>query len=183
MRVTGSVFRLGSGLVNSYLVEDSGLVTIIDAGLPGYWRALPRELAAMGCSLDDVRALVLTHGDTDHVGFAEQLRRERNVQVYVHALDAGRARGEVKKPAWGWRPVKIKPLLGFLGYGAPMGWVPSSSCGIGCHHGRRRDTGRSGGTTSRPCARSHTWQRGFTHAVGRRHLCWRCANDTQCADW
>jgi glyoxylase-like metal-dependent hydrolase (beta-lactamase superfamily II) len=119
VKIAPSLHRLGSSLVNSYLVEDGGLVTIVDAGLPGYWRDLPTELAAMGRSLDDVRAVVLTHGDTDHVGFAERLRRERGVPVYVHELDAGRARGEIKKPSSGWGPVKVRPLLGFLLY---SGW-------------------------------------------------------------
>ena len=58
MQVRPSLHRLGSSLVNSYLVEDSGQVTIIDAGLPGYWRDLPAELAAMGRTLDDVKAVV-----------------------------------------------------------------------------------------------------------------------------
>ena len=57
----------------------------------------------------------------DHIGFAERLRRERGVPVYVHELDAGRARGEVKKPTSGWGPVKIGPLAGFLVYGARHG--------------------------------------------------------------
>lgn len=121
MKIARSLHRLGSSLVNSYLVEDGGLVTIVDAGLPGYWGDLPAELAAMGRSLDDVRAVVLTHGDTDHVGFAERLRSERGVPVYVHALDAGRARGEVKKRATGWGPVKIGPLAGFLLYSGRRG--------------------------------------------------------------
>jgi glyoxylase-like metal-dependent hydrolase (beta-lactamase superfamily II) len=121
MNIAPSLNRLGSSLVNSYLVEDGGLVTVVDAGLPGYWVDLPAELAAMGRSLDDVRAVVLTHGDTDHVGFAERLRRERGVPVYVHALDAGRARGEVKKRATGWGPVKIGPLAGFLLYSGRRG--------------------------------------------------------------
>lgn len=121
MKIARSLHRLGSSLVNSYLVEEAGLVTIIDAGLPGYWKDLPAELASMGRSLDDVRAVVLTHGDTDHIGFAEQLRRERGVPVYVHELDAGRARGEMKKPTSGWGPVKIGPLAGFLLYGARHG--------------------------------------------------------------
>jgi glyoxylase-like metal-dependent hydrolase (beta-lactamase superfamily II) len=116
MKLAPSLHRIGSSLVNSYLVEESGAVTIVDAGLPGYWRYLPNELAAMGRSLDDVRAIVLTHGDTDHVGFAERLRRERGVPVFVHELDVARARGEVKKPSSGWGPVKIGPLLGFLAY-------------------------------------------------------------------
>ena len=113
MKLASSLHRLGSSLVNSYLVEEAGLVTIVDAGLPGYWGDLPEELAAMGRSLDDVRAVVLTHGDTDHVGFAERIRRERGVPVYVHELDAARARAEVKKPSTGWGPVKIRPLAGF----------------------------------------------------------------------
>jgi glyoxylase-like metal-dependent hydrolase (beta-lactamase superfamily II) len=121
MRIAQSLHRLGSGIVNSYLIDDGGLVTVVDAGLPGFWRALPAELAVMGRSLDDVRALVLTHGDSDHIGFAERLRRECRVPVYVHALDAARARGEVKKPSWGWRPVKFGPLLGFLVYSARKG--------------------------------------------------------------
>src|SRR5215208_2499756 len=75
----------------------------------------------MGRSIDDVRAVVLTHGDTDHVGFAERLRRERGVPVFVHELDAGRARGEVSKPMSGWGPIKLGPLLGFLWYGGRRG--------------------------------------------------------------
>lgn len=121
MQIKPSLHRLGSSLVNSYLVEDGGRVTIVDAGLPGYWRDLPLELAAMGCSLEDVRAVVLTHGDTDHVGFSERLRRERGVPVLVHELDASRARGEVKKPNTGWGPVKFGPLLGFLLYSGRRG--------------------------------------------------------------
>ena len=121
MRLSTSLHRLGSSLVNSYLVEEGGQVTIIDAGLPGYWRDLPAELAAMGRSLDDVRGVVLTHGDTDHIGFAERLRRERGVPVFVHELDAGRARGEVKKPMSGWGPIRIGALAGFLVYGARHG--------------------------------------------------------------
>ena len=121
MQLAPSLHRLGSSLVNSYLVEEGGVVTIIDAGLPGYWLDLTKELAAMGRSLDDVRAVVLTHGDTDHIGFAERIHRERGVAVYVHELDAARARGEVKKPMSGWGPVKLGPLTGFLAYTARKG--------------------------------------------------------------
>jgi glyoxylase-like metal-dependent hydrolase (beta-lactamase superfamily II) len=122
MRIAPSLHRIGSSsLVNSYLVEEAGGVTIIDAGLPGFFGQLEGELAAMGRSLDDVRGVVLTHGDTDHVGFAERLRRHRGVPVHVHELDAGRARGEVKKPNSGWGPIKLGSLLGFLWFSARRG--------------------------------------------------------------
>jgi glyoxylase-like metal-dependent hydrolase (beta-lactamase superfamily II) len=96
MEIAPGIRRLGTGLVNVYLLEEAGEITIVDAGAPGQWRDLPGELAAMGRSLEDVRALVLTHAHTDHVGFAERIRRERGVPVRVHADDAALARGEVK---------------------------------------------------------------------------------------
>jgi glyoxylase-like metal-dependent hydrolase (beta-lactamase superfamily II) len=96
MRIAPGIHRLGAGLVNSYLIEESGEITIVDAGAPGYWNDLPEELAAMGRTFSDVRALVLTHAHIDHVGFAERLRREKGVPVSVHELDAKMARGEAK---------------------------------------------------------------------------------------
>ena len=47
----------------------------------------------MGRSFDDIRGVVLTHGDSDHIGFAERLRKDHGVPVYVHAADADRAKG------------------------------------------------------------------------------------------
>lgn len=120
MELAPSLHRIGSDLVNSYLVVESGGVTVIDAGLPGHWRELEAELEVMGRSLDDVRGVVLTHGDTDHIGFAERLRHERDVAIHVHELDAPRARGEVKKKtAWG--PLRVGPLMRFLTYSARKG--------------------------------------------------------------
>jgi glyoxylase-like metal-dependent hydrolase (beta-lactamase superfamily II) len=107
-------------LVAVYLVEDATGVTIVDAGLPGQWDELEPELAAMGRTIQEVRGVILTHGDTDHIGFAERLRRERGVPVYVHELDATRARGEVKKEI-SWGKVKVGPLMRFLSYSARNG--------------------------------------------------------------
>jgi glyoxylase-like metal-dependent hydrolase (beta-lactamase superfamily II) len=123
MKIRDGIHRLGNGMVNAYLVEEGGEVTIVDAAMPGYWRMLPAELAAMGRTLEDVRAIVLTHGHSDHIGFAEKARRELAVPVSVHELDARLARGEVPNPAKGTGPVRILPLLRFIGLGlAKGGW-------------------------------------------------------------
>jgi glyoxylase-like metal-dependent hydrolase (beta-lactamase superfamily II) len=114
MEIAPRIRRLGEGLVNSYLVEDGGAVTIVDAGAPAYWDDLPAELATLGRSLTDVRSVVLTHGHSDHIGFAERMRRERGVPVRVHEGDAALARGEAPNPARGLGPFRPRPLLDFL---------------------------------------------------------------------
>jgi glyoxylase-like metal-dependent hydrolase (beta-lactamase superfamily II) len=122
VRIAPSIHRIGSdSIVNAYLVEEGGEVTIVDAGVPGQYDDIPRELERMGRRIGDVRALVLTHGHSDHIGFAERLRRERHVPVSVHEADAALARGEVPNPAKGFGPVRLGPLLGFLWYSLRAG--------------------------------------------------------------
>jgi glyoxylase-like metal-dependent hydrolase (beta-lactamase superfamily II) len=120
MQLAPSLHRVGSDMVNSYLVEDASGVTVIDAGLPGNYRDLRVELAAMGRSIEEVRGVILTHADTDHIGYAERLRREHGIAIRVHELDAARARGEEKSNGKA-GPMKIGPLLSFLWYGARHG--------------------------------------------------------------
>jgi len=132
MKIATGLHRLGSdprGTVNSYLVVDGGEVTVIDAGLPGYRRLLVDELASLGLPLDAVRALVLTHGDTDHIGFASWLSAEQGVPAHVHTADVERARLEVKKPTRGWGPVKLRPLAGFLWFSARHGGLRMKPAG------------------------------------------------------
>ena len=121
MKLASNLHRVGSDIVNSYLVVDSEGVTVIDAGLPGYWSRLQAELAAIGKSVADVRALILTHGDTDHIGFAARLYRDAGVVPYIHEADVPRAHLEVKKPNSGWGPVKVGALASFLFYSARNG--------------------------------------------------------------
>jgi glyoxylase-like metal-dependent hydrolase (beta-lactamase superfamily II) len=123
MEIAAGIHRLGKGIVNSYLVESAGEITIVDAGAPSYWGDLPAELAAMGRSLEDVRAVVLTHGHSDHLGFAERIRRERKTPVLVHELDAALARGEVRNPSKGPGPFKLSPLLGFIWFSMTHGML------------------------------------------------------------
>jgi glyoxylase-like metal-dependent hydrolase (beta-lactamase superfamily II) len=114
MEIVPGIRRIGAGLVNAYLLEENGEVTLIDPGAPAYWRELPGELEAMGRSLDDLRAVVLTHGHSDHVGFAERLRAERGVRAQVHELDAALARREVRNPAKQVGGTRPRPLTSFL---------------------------------------------------------------------
>ena len=52
--VMPGVHRLGSERVNFYIVEDAGGVTVVDAGLSGYWPQLEPGLQAIGRTFDDI---------------------------------------------------------------------------------------------------------------------------------
>jgi glyoxylase-like metal-dependent hydrolase (beta-lactamase superfamily II) len=85
--IASGVWRLGTELVNWYLVEEDGRLTVVDAGAPKYRPQLDVALARLGRSVGDVAAIVLTHAHSDHTGFAEALREQTGVPVYVHADD------------------------------------------------------------------------------------------------
>jgi glyoxylase-like metal-dependent hydrolase (beta-lactamase superfamily II) len=120
MRLGPHLSRIGNDIVAAYLVDTEEGVTVIDAGLAGHWHDLNAELASMDRSLDDVRGVVLTHGDSDHLGFAERLRRDHGVPAYVHEADAARARGEAK-PKASWGRIRIGSTLGFFWYAIRKG--------------------------------------------------------------
>jgi glyoxylase-like metal-dependent hydrolase (beta-lactamase superfamily II) len=85
--VAEGIHRIEDAYTNWYIVEDSGALTIVDAGVPASWGSFQGALAKLGRRSDDVRALVLTHAHFDHIGFAERARQELGVAVYVHEND------------------------------------------------------------------------------------------------
>jgi glyoxylase-like metal-dependent hydrolase (beta-lactamase superfamily II) len=121
LRLAPNLHRVGSDLINVYLVDHADGVIVIDTGLSGHFAEMVEELGEMGRTLEDVRGVILTHGDTDHIGFAERIHRDHGVPVHIREDDAARARLEVRKPSTGWGPVKIRPLARFLWYGARRG--------------------------------------------------------------
>ena len=94
-------------------------MTIIDASVPGYYKGHRPGTGRDGSAPADVRALILTNGHSDHIGFAERLRRERRVPMSVHEADAALGRGRCRTGE-GLRPgqaveLDSRPAAGALG--------------------------------------------------------------------
>lgn len=120
MKLAPGLHLIGNDLIAAYLIVTDAGVTVIDAALRGHWRELVSELESVGLTPADVRGLILTHGDTDHLGFAERLRREHAVPVFVHEADAGRARGE-KPPTTPPDPRRLGAAIQFMAYALSRG--------------------------------------------------------------
>lgn len=123
VQVAPGVHRLGSSLVNFYLVEEDGRYTLVDAGLPGYFDQLPALMRALGGDLHDIDAVVLTHGHGDHIGVAERVRTEAQAKVHIHGADAQLARTAGPSSGAGtvlsdiWRPSALRFITHFARHG------------------------------------------------------------------
>ncbi len=122
-QVADGVYRLGSGWLNWYIVEEDGSLAVIDSGLPGHWAQLPDLLSSMRASLADIHAVVLTHSHLDHVGVMARIKEEAGAEIFVHETDAPIVRGEAKaKPPPGfvtnvWRPRMLRLMADTIANG------------------------------------------------------------------
>ena len=92
MQVADGIHLLTQGVVNFYLVEDGGKLTLVDAGAPGDWGTFERAVGSLGRTLADLDAVLLTHAHSDHTGFAERARTQAEAAVWIHGADAEAAR-------------------------------------------------------------------------------------------
>lgn len=107
--VAPGVFRLGTPIVNWYVVADGDRLTALDAGLPAYAARLDADLAGLGLSIGAIEAVVLTHSDADHTGMALRMR-EAGARVLIHSDDAGTLAKPGPKSGDA-APAKLLPLL------------------------------------------------------------------------
>jgi glyoxylase-like metal-dependent hydrolase (beta-lactamase superfamily II) len=92
MEVRRGVHRLTRGVVNFYVLEAGGRLTLIDAGAAGDWDVFTAGVAAIGRRVDNLEAVLVTHAHSDHTGFAEQARGA-GARVWIHEADADEAGG------------------------------------------------------------------------------------------
>src|SRR4051794_15245892 len=72
---------------NCYVVDEPDGVTLVDACFPSTGAAVVELLATLGRRPADIRALILTHGHFDHVGFARVLKVSLGTPIWVHGAD------------------------------------------------------------------------------------------------
>ena len=80
-------YRLGT--VNCYLIKTDTSYILIDTGCSNKRTELEKELESAGCKPDNLKLVVLTHGDFDHTGNAAYLREKFGAKIVMHHDDSG----------------------------------------------------------------------------------------------
>ena len=101
MEITSSVHVIPSGFVNVYLIVEAEGLTLIDTGLARNERRILAYIAGLGRQPGDLRRIVITHADGDHVGCLAALKAATGARacasrLEAEAIAAGRASRELK---------------------------------------------------------------------------------------
>lgn len=86
---------------NAYLVKSDDGIVVVDTGLPGNADKILSYVESIGCRPSDIKTIVLTHSDLDHVGSVARLKEKTNARIAIHEADAPRLSGEKE-----WRTAK-----------------------------------------------------------------------------
>jgi glyoxylase-like metal-dependent hydrolase (beta-lactamase superfamily II) len=109
MEIVPGVHVIPGVVVNSYLIVDPDGLTLIDAGLPGNEKKILKYIASLGHSSSDLKRIIITHADGDHVGGLAALKAATGARVYANAIEA-EAIGAGRMS----RELKVHGLLGLF---------------------------------------------------------------------
>lgn len=105
MEITPNVHLVPDVMANPYLIVDADGLTLIDAGLPGSHTKILKYLAERGYSAKDLKRIIITHADLDHIGGLAALKRVSGAQVFASAIEADAiTRGVPSRPV---RPARL----------------------------------------------------------------------------
>lgn len=78
------------------ILDDQHGPTLVDTGMPGREGAIEDALAEAAVRLTDIRRIILTHQDLDHVGSAAAVVRASRAEVLAHFADTPYIEGSQK---------------------------------------------------------------------------------------
>src|SRR5215203_5546006 len=105
MRVANSVYVLciprGPEDADNYLnltliVDKENGTALVDAGLPDQTEVISAALTEAGIGVRDLRLIIFTHQDLDHVGSGAALVRQSGAWVLAHSADAPHIDGSLR---------------------------------------------------------------------------------------
>jgi glyoxylase-like metal-dependent hydrolase (beta-lactamase superfamily II) len=69
------------------IVNGDGALTLVDTGLPGQENLIQEAIEEAGFSPMDLKNIILTHQDVDHIGAAAALKKRTGATVWADAIE------------------------------------------------------------------------------------------------
>ena len=119
MKIAHNVFLIPDVIANLYLIVDADGLTLVDAGLPRSQKKILGYVAGLGKSARDLRRIVLTHSDLDHVGALAALYKATGARTYASSIEAqaiaaGKASRPIKRSGFSLRRLILAALRPFM---------------------------------------------------------------------
>ncbi len=89
MEVAPNVHQITLNFVNAFLIVDADGLTLIDTGMPGSDKKILEYLSGIGRLPNNLKRIILTHSDIDHVGGLAALKAETGARTYANSIEAG----------------------------------------------------------------------------------------------
>jgi len=88
-RIFDQMSYIGDHSVCCFLLETTEGLVLVDCMWPRplYGDLIREGVAAMGHSMEELKAIVLTHGHEDHYGYSEEFRRKYGCRIYLSEID------------------------------------------------------------------------------------------------
>lgn len=101
MEIVSNVHHIPDIIANPFLIIDPDGLTLIDAGLARNDGKVLKYIAQLGYAPSDLKRVIITHADGDHVGSLAALKAATGAHVYASsieaaAIEAGRSSRELK---------------------------------------------------------------------------------------
>jgi glyoxylase-like metal-dependent hydrolase (beta-lactamase superfamily II) len=98
-QIVPGLWQIGLGIVNAFLIEEGGALTLIDTGVPSSDGKIMKAIADIARRAAGVKRIVVTHCHPDHAGSVASLKRLTGASVMMHPVDAEMVRrGQAKRP-------------------------------------------------------------------------------------
>jgi glyoxylase-like metal-dependent hydrolase (beta-lactamase superfamily II) len=88
MKINDNLYIVPEVLANCYFLVDQDGLTLIDTGMPRSQKKILAYLRELGKSEEDLKRILLTHSDVDHVGALAALARASGARTYASQIEA-----------------------------------------------------------------------------------------------
>lgn len=109
MEIVKNIHLIPGIVANPYLILDTDGLTLIDTGLPRSDKKIMGYVTSLGFETSDIKNIIITHADSDHVGGLATLQAESGGRVLASEVEAQAIAKGVQS-----RPLKLSGIQKLL---------------------------------------------------------------------